>query len=95
MLTDISTFDLCIKVAVFQVIKFLIPLRKMSPTMHVFPLMEGKCSHPPHPKQNFKIGVPPPIILKLSVFPQEFKFAKLKLIFKKGSKTTPKSYRPI
>ena len=33
--------------------------------------------------------------IKLSVFPEECKIAKLKLLFKKGSKTDSKSYGPI
>ena len=33
--------------------------------------------------------------IKLSTFPSDCKIAKLKLLFKKGSKTEPKNYRPI
>ena len=33
--------------------------------------------------------------VKLSVFPEECKIAKLKPLFKKGRKTYPKNYRPI
>ena len=33
--------------------------------------------------------------VQLSVFPEECITAKLKLLFKKGSKTDPKNYRPI
>ena len=33
--------------------------------------------------------------IKLSTFPQNFKIAKLKPLYKKGSKTEPKNYRPI
>ena len=33
--------------------------------------------------------------VKLSVLPEERKIAKLKPLFKKGSKTEPKSYRPL
>ena len=33
--------------------------------------------------------------IKLSVFPEECKIAKLKLLFKKGSKTDSKNYGPI
>ena len=32
--------------------------------------------------------------MKLSTFPEEFKIAKLKSIFKKGARTDPKNYRP-
>jgi len=33
--------------------------------------------------------------IKLSIFPDKCKIAKLKPLFKKGSKTEPKNYRPI
>ena len=33
--------------------------------------------------------------MKLSIFPEECKIAKLKPIFKKGARTDPKNYRPI
>ena len=33
--------------------------------------------------------------IKLSTFPEECKIAKLKPIFKKGTRTDPKNYRPI
>ena len=33
--------------------------------------------------------------IKLSIFPEECKIAKLKPIFKKGARTDPKNYRPI
>ena len=35
------------------------------------------------------------ISIKYSTFPTECKIAKLKLLYKKGSKTEPKNYRPI
>ena len=35
------------------------------------------------------------ISMILSTFPEECKIAKLKLIFKKGTRTDPKNYRPI
>ena len=33
--------------------------------------------------------------IKLSIFPEEYKIATLKPIFKKGARTDPKNYRPI
>ena len=33
--------------------------------------------------------------IKYSIFPSDCKIAKLKPLFKKGSKTDPKNYRPI
>ena len=33
--------------------------------------------------------------MKYSIFPTDCKIAKLKPLFKKGSKTAPKNYRPI
>ena len=35
------------------------------------------------------------LLIKLSIFPEECKIAKLKLIFKKDARTDPKNYRPI
>ena len=35
------------------------------------------------------------LLIKLSTFPEECKIAKLKPLFKKGSRTNPKNYRPI
>ena len=33
--------------------------------------------------------------IKLFVFPEEYKIAKLKPLFKKNSKTDPKNHRPV
>jgi len=35
------------------------------------------------------------LYIRLSIFPDKCKVAKLKPLFKKGSKTEPKNYRPI